>query len=70
MLATSGGFRVAAVQATPVFLNREATIDKVCTLTEQAARNGVRLVVFPESFIPGYPHWVWTVPAGDDLLNE
>jgi nitrilase len=64
-------FKVAAVQATPVFLNREATLDKACQLIVEAAHNDARLVVFPESFIPAYPDWVWAVPAGEEaLLNE
>lgn len=50
-------FRAAAVQAAPVFLNREATIDKVETLLTEATANGAKLVVFPESFIPCFPVW-------------
>jgi predicted amidohydrolase len=49
----------AAVQATPVFLDREATVDKACRLIEEAASNGAGLVVFPETFVPTYPDWVW-----------
>jgi nitrilase len=57
---------VAAVQATPVFLDREATIDKVGTLTKEAAATGARLVAFPEGFVPTYPDWVWrTTPWAD-----
>jgi nitrilase len=51
--------RVAAVQAAPVFLNREATIAKATQLLSQAADNGAQLAVFPESFVPCYPGGVW-----------
>jgi nitrilase len=57
---------VAAVQATPVFLDRDATIDKAATLVKQAAAAGARLVAFPETFIPTYPDWVWRTPAWSD----
>ena len=56
--------KVAAVQAAPVFLDREATIDGVCARIAEAGAAGAKLVVFPESFVPGYPDWVWLVPAG------
>jgi nitrilase len=49
----------AAVQATPVFLDRDATVAKACRLVEEAAANGAGLVVFPEAFVPTYPDWVW-----------
>jgi len=64
-------FKVAAVQATPVFLDREATIDKACELIAAAGSEGARLIVFPEAFIPSYPDWVWVIPSGEeDVLNE
>ncbi|MFV2038896.1 MAG: carbon-nitrogen hydrolase family protein [Acidimicrobiales bacterium] len=50
--------RVAAVQMAPVFLDREATIDKVVAVQTEAAASGARLIAFPETFISGYPAWV------------
>ena len=58
-------FRIAAVQTTPVFLRREATVEKACERILAAAREGARLVVLPEAFVPTYPFWVWHLPAGD-----
>jgi nitrilase len=57
-------FKIAAVQATPVVLDRQATLKKACELISEAGRTGARLVVFPEAFIPTYPDWVWRIPPG------
>ena len=43
------------MQAAPVAFQREATLDRVATLTATAAAEGARLVVFPEAFVSGYP---------------
>ena len=60
--------RVAAVQATYVLMDRQATIDRVAELTAQAAGEGAELVVFPEVFVPGTPIWIDTQPiwSGDE----
>jgi len=50
---------VACVQAEPVVLDREATIDKLERLAAEASANGAQLVVFPEAFVPAYPSSVW-----------
>ncbi|MGV9868636.1 carbon-nitrogen hydrolase family protein [Rhodococcus koreensis] len=57
--------RAAAVQAAPVFLDRDATIDKLDNLTAQAASEGAELVVFGESFVPGFPIWNGVLPPID-----
>ena len=57
-------FLVAAVQISPAFLDREATIGRACDAIADAAARGARLVVFPEAFVPGYPLWVWSIAAG------
>lgn len=54
-------FKAAAVQAAPVFLNPEKTIERCCEFMAQAARNGAELIAFPEVFIAGYPYWNWTM---------
>jgi nitrilase len=55
---------VAAVQASPVFLDHDATVEKACALIAEAAAAGAKLIVFPEAFVPAYPLWVWWIPAG------
>ncbi|MEM8903853.1 MAG: carbon-nitrogen hydrolase family protein [Actinomycetota bacterium] len=50
--------RVAAAQLPPAYLDREATIDRVLETMARAADQGAELVVFPETFVPGYPSWV------------
>lgn len=46
---------VAVVQATPVFFNIHKTLDKLEALVVEVAQKGCQFVLFPESFIPGYP---------------
>lgn len=62
---------MAVVQESPVFLDRNKTIDKAVGLVDQAVANGARMVIFPEAFIPGYPTWIWRLrPGGDFRLTE
>ncbi len=50
--------RVAIAQIAPVFLNREATLEKVVARVREAAQADCRLVVFGEALVPGYPVWL------------
>ena len=62
--------RLAAVQAAPVWLDREATARKACRLIEEAADNGARIIAFPESFIPCYLDWYhWFMPRSEQSLG-
>jgi nitrilase len=51
--------RVAAVQATPVVLDAEATVEKAVRLVHEAADGGAELAVLPETFVPLYPSNAW-----------
>lgn len=52
-------FRAAAIQAAPVFLDLDATIDKAVALIEEASDNGAEVIAFPETWLPGYPWYAW-----------
>jgi nitrilase len=64
-VSDSAPFRIAAVQATSVFLDLDATVEKACGLIQEAAEGGASLAAFPEAFLPGYPLWAWFIPAKD-----
>jgi len=61
--------KIAAAQLSPVFLNKEKTVEKACKAIAEAGKNGAKVIVFPEAFISGYPDWVWLIPnsKGADL---
>ncbi|MGE0766493.1 MAG: carbon-nitrogen hydrolase family protein [Hyphomicrobiaceae bacterium] len=50
--------KIAAIQASPVFLDPRATTEKAISLLHEAARNGAKVAAFPEVFISGYPIWL------------
>jgi len=63
--------KVAAAQISPVFLNKQQTVEKACKTIEEAALKGTKLIVFPEAFISGYPDWVWLIPNSKSAeLNQ
>lgn len=55
--------RLAAAQAAPVFLDRDATVAKACDLIMEAGCSDADLVAFPEGFIPAHPVWFYHFPA-------
>jgi nitrilase len=55
--------RVAAIQATPVILDADATVDKALALLNKAADDGVQLAVLPETFVSLYPSGTWAHAA-------
>src|SRR5271169_3149905 len=55
--------KVAVAQMAPIFLNRNATVNKVCDWIARAGGEGAQWVVFPETVIPGYPYWLMTMPS-------
>jgi nitrilase len=58
---------VAVVQQPPVLLDREATLARAVENLHVAADAGSRLLVFPETYIPGYPAWIWRLRPGTDF---
>jgi nitrilase len=63
--------RAAAVQATPVILDAEASVKKAVGLIGEAAADGAELIVLPETFVPLYPSGGWgKAAAGFDGFDE
>jgi aliphatic nitrilase len=50
-------YKVAAAHVAPVFLDTDRSVSKACSVIEEAAGHGARLIAFPEAFVPGFPVW-------------
>lgn len=50
--------QLAIIQDSPVFLNLPASVEKACKLIKKAAADGANIIVFPETWLPGYPVWL------------
>ncbi len=60
-------FKAAIVQKPPVALDLAASLDRAASWIAEAAAGGARLILFPETFLPGYPSWVWRLRPGPDI---
>ena len=61
--------KVGLAQMAPIWLDREKTLEKVCTFVENAADQNCELVVFGEALVPGYPFWVERTEEHDLIHN-
>lgn len=68
-------FKAAAVQAAPVYKDKpayfdsNATLEKAIELIGEAAANGARLIVFSETWLPGFPYWSLNMAKGPEWAN-
>jgi predicted amidohydrolase len=57
VLGGRSSVKVAVVQTSPVYLEREKCIDRACLKIAEAAAQGAELVAFTEAWVSGYPYW-------------
>ncbi|WP_162935014.1 nitrilase-related carbon-nitrogen hydrolase [Pseudomonas cavernae] len=50
---------MAVIQQPPAFMDCGQTLANVVAAVAEAAAAGEQLIVFPETFVPGYPAWFW-----------
>ena len=56
---THAKYKAAVVQAAPVWIDLEGTVAKTIRYIEEASKEGAKLIAFPETWIPGYPWYIW-----------
>ncbi|CZR57514.1 probable nitrilase [Phialocephala subalpina] len=64
--------RVGAVQAEPAWLDLQGGVEKTIELIQQAGRDGVNVLGFPEVWLTGYPWAIWTksVVENTELIHK
>ena len=62
--------KAAVAQVSPVFMDKEATIEKTVKAMEEAAHSKAQIIVFSETHIPGYPYWRGANPISRWSANQ
>ena len=60
--------RIAAAHSASILLDRDASIEKACDVIAAAASDGVELLCFPETYVPGFPYWINLYPPTDQHM--
>ncbi len=66
-MSTKPIVRAAAVQAAPIFMDLKGTVKKTVKLIEEASKKDCDLIVFPETWLPGYPWYIWLNNTMDNM---
>lgn len=71
-MSTKDRFMLAAIQAAPIYFDREASTEKACYLITEAGAKGATVAAFGETWLPGYPFFVYaqTQPLTFKALAE
>ena len=60
--SAQSAFRVAIAQFAPVYLDKAASLTRAIGILQAAKKRAVELLVFGETWLPGYPAWLDVSP--------
>jgi len=67
MMTEYSEFRLAAIQAAPVYFDRDASTEKACRLIREAGQKGATIAAFGETWLHGYPFFIHNSTLRDPL---